>query len=62
MAEKRRPTILERKFMQAYQDPHYFYLTNHARQFEEVFDFFYGTLVDPSTLARVPNRPDTPEV
>lgn len=32
------------------------------RQFEEVYYFFYGTLMDPSTLGKVLKCPDTPDV
>ena len=49
--------------MQAYQDPHYFDAEKqHVMEFQEVYYFFYGTLMDPETTRRVLKRPDAPEL
>lgn len=64
MAENVSPSPMARKFMLAAEKGiHPASLDNSPMwQFEEVYYFFYGSLMVPSTLGKVLERPDTPEV
>lgn len=64
MAENIPPSPMTRKFMLAAEKGRHpaSYGNRPMRQFEEVYYFFYGTLMDPSTLGKVLKCPDTPDV
>lgn len=64
MAEGVPSSPMARKFMIAAEKGRSLasYGSHPKRYFEEVYYFFYGTLMDPPTLGRVLNRSDTPNV
>ncbi|OJJ42587.1 hypothetical protein ASPZODRAFT_137202 [Penicilliopsis zonata CBS 506.65] len=60
MADGNQPSLMVRKFIAASKNPPK--LTEKRRAFRKQFYFFYGTLMDPATLARVLQRDRAPDV